>query len=163
MSQLSFSSPVGWLSLEAEANALVRVTWRQSEDKEPTPLLHEARRQIEAYLGGRLTRFDLPLDARGGAFERDVWRLMQAIPYGRTRNYGDIALELGQIARAVGQACGSNPIPIVIPCHRVVAADGLGGFSGGAGRATKRWLLSLEERGSGGPRQGDLFAAVTSP
>jgi methylated-DNA-[protein]-cysteine S-methyltransferase len=163
MPQLSFPSPVGWLTVAEDAGTLTRIAWRRGPEGDSSPLLAEARRQIEAYLDGRLTRFDLPARAEGSAFEQDVWRLMQAIPYGKTRSYGDIAGELGQIARAVGQACGSNPIPIVIPCHRVLAADGLGGFSGGNGRATKRWLLELEERMCGGPLQGDLFAAVTTP
>jgi methylated-DNA-[protein]-cysteine S-methyltransferase len=163
MHQHTFPSPVGWLSLAEEAGAITRITWRRGAAAEPTPLLSEARRQIEAYLDGRLTLFDLPVRAEGSAFEQDVWRLMRAIPYGQTRRYGDLAAELGQIARAVGQACGSNPVPIVIPCHRILAADGLGGFSGGAGRPTKRWLLDLETRVSGGPLQGDLFAAVTTP
>jgi methylated-DNA-[protein]-cysteine S-methyltransferase len=157
MPTLSFPSPVGWLSVTA-ADAVVRITWRRADEDESTPLLEEARRQIEAYLAGRLTAFDLPVLAHGSDFERQVWQAMREIPYGKTRRYGDIADELGGIARAVGQACGANPVPIVIPCHRVLAADGLGGFSGGAGRSTKRWLLELEERMTGGPRQADLFA-----
>jgi len=107
-------------------------------------LLAEAARQIEAYLAGRLTMFSLPLDPRGSGFQRKVWSAMCAIPYGETATYGTIAAELRSSPRAVGGACGRNPIPLVIPCHRVVAATGLGGYSGGEGLATKRWLLALE-------------------
>ena len=89
--------------------------------------------------------FDLPLAPEGTAFQKRVYAAMQRIPFGGMRSYGELAAELGSAARAVGGACGSNPLPIVIPCHRVVAAGGgLGGFSGGAGASTKTWLLHHE-------------------
>ncbi|MBI1775628.1 MAG: methylated-DNA--[protein]-cysteine S-methyltransferase [Proteobacteria bacterium] len=165
MPQLTFPSPVGWLSVTEEAGVIVRVAWRRGGEADLTPLLIEARRQIEAYLAGELASFDLPHRAEGSRFEQLVWQEMLKIPCGKTRTYGDIALATGAPARAVGQACGRNPIPLIIPCHRVLGADGLGGFSGGEGRPTKRWLLTLEQRMTGGPSQGDLFAAsaVTSP
>ena len=107
-------------------------------------LLAEAAAQLDAYFAGKLTRFDLPLAPSGSPFETRVWTAMQAIPYGETRVYGDLAELVGSAPRAVGRACGSNPIPIVIPCHRVLAKTGLGGYSGAGGLATKRHLLALE-------------------
>lgn len=120
--------------------------------------LTEAVRQIEAYFAGELTAFDLELVPEGNAFERAVWSELEKIPYGETVSYGDIATRIGQplsASRAVGAACGANPLPIVIPCHRVVGADGsLTGFGGGL--PTKRYLLDLEFRVK--PLAGTLFA-----
>ena len=110
-------------------------------------LAERAVLQIERYLGDPDAPFDLPLAVRGSAFQRDVWRQISAIPRGRTRTYGDLARRIGGEARAVGQACGDNPFPIVVPCHRVVAADGLGGFShhvDGYLMEAKKWLLKHE-------------------
>lgn len=110
------------------------------------PVLREAARQLDEYFEGLRTAFDLPLDLRCGTdFERAVWRLLREIPYGATRRYGELARQLGGagLARAVGGACGRNPLPILVPCHRVVASGGgLGGFSAGLER--KRALLELE-------------------
>ena len=103
--------------------------------------------QIEAYLADPRFRFDLPVSPSGTAFQKRVWERISAIPPGSTRRYGELAREIGSAARAVGQACGSNPIPIVIPCHRVVSSSGLGGFMhSGKGRPLdiKRWLLAHE-------------------
>jgi len=114
-----------------------------------TPLAERAARQIEAYREDPDTRFDFPVRIEGSAFQRSVWQAMCAIPRGKTRTYGDLARELGGEARVVGQACGDNRLPIVIPCHRVVAADGIGGFAhatGGYLLEVKRWLL-LHEAG----------------
>jgi methylated-DNA-[protein]-cysteine S-methyltransferase len=141
---ISFDSPVGRLAIAEEADAIVAIGWGAHPDGEPTPLLCEARRQLAAYFGGGIRRFDLPLAPPGSPFERRVWTAMQAIPYGETRRYGELAMELGSAPRAIGRACGRNPIPIVIPCHRVLARGGIGGYSGGAGLATKRALLALE-------------------
>ena len=95
----------------------------------------------------RLRDFELPLAPRGTVFEGRVWAAMQAIPYGETRSYGDLAGATGSAPRAVGRACGKNPIPIVIPCHRVLAKAGLGGYSGDGGLATKQRLLAVERAG----------------
>ncbi len=108
-------------------------------------LLQEVAGQIERYLAGRLHAFDLPLDLCGTAFQKAVWQAVQAIPYGQVRSYAQVAAAVGrpQAARAVGAAVGANPLPIVIPCHRVVCADGsLGGYGGGT--EMKRDLLRLE-------------------
>jgi methylated-DNA-[protein]-cysteine S-methyltransferase len=106
-----------------------------------------AARQLERYRENPDARFDLPVQVDGTALQRAVWDAMCAIARGRTRTYGDIARQLGADARAIGQACGDNRLPIVIPCHRVVAADGIGGFghaSGGYLLEAKRWLLAHE-------------------
>ncbi|SFL50259.1 methylated-DNA-[protein]-cysteine S-methyltransferase [Halogranum rubrum] len=101
------------------------------------------RAQLAAYGRGERREFDVPVSYPEGLVG-DVMRLMAAIPYGQTRTYGDLAAELDSSAQAVGQACGANPVPIVVPCHRVVAADGLGGFSAEGGTDLKRRLLALE-------------------
>jgi len=116
--------------------------------KDPENALAErAVRQLERYREDPDAKFDLPLLIEGSEFQRRVWDAMCAIPRGRTRTYGELAKALGGEARAVGQACGDNRLPIVIPCHRVVAADGIGGFShttDGYLIEAKRWLLMHE-------------------
>ncbi len=151
MSRLSKSveTPTGPVVLTEEDGSIVRVTWARGraapEFPESSPLLERAAEQIAAYFAGDLQAFDLPLKPAGSDFQRAVWREMLRIPYGETRSYGDLAKATGGVARAVGGACGANPIPIVIPCHRVLAADrALGGFSGGRGAETKAELLTLE-------------------
>jgi methylated-DNA-[protein]-cysteine S-methyltransferase len=111
------------------------------------PLAARAARQLERYREDPDAGFDLPLLIEGSPLQRSVWEAMCAIPRGRTRTYGELARELGADARAIGQACGDNRLPIVIPCHRVVAADGIGGFghsTGGYLLEAKRWLLMHE-------------------
>jgi methylated-DNA-[protein]-cysteine S-methyltransferase len=111
------------------------------------PLAERAARQLERYRADPDMKFDLPVVVEGTPLQRAVWDAMCAIPRGRTRTYGDIARELGADARDIGQACGDNRLPIVIPCHRVVAANGLGGFahaSSGYLIEVKRWLLAHE-------------------
>jgi methylated-DNA-[protein]-cysteine S-methyltransferase len=123
-----------------------------AESKDPDSALAErAVRQLERYRGDPDAKFDLPLLIEGSDFQRRVWDAMCAIPRGRTLTYGEMARKLGgmdhEAARAVGQACGDNKLPIVIPCHRVVAADGIGGFShttDGYLIDAKRWLLMHE-------------------
>ncbi|SDU36727.1 methylated-DNA--[protein]-cysteine S-methyltransferase [Stappia sp. ES.058] len=138
------SSPVGDLELEERDGALVRLSWVSGDRAASSPLLKEAARQIEAYFAGDLLAFDLPLAPAGNAFRQDVYKAMCAIPYGETATYGEIAAALSTSAQPVGQACGGNPVPIVIPCHRVVSATGLGGYSGAGGVETKIALLKLE-------------------
>jgi methylated-DNA-[protein]-cysteine S-methyltransferase len=144
MPSLSIPSPVGQLTIEEEDGAVVAIRWGDGGPSNGSPLLAEAARQLDAYFAGRLTDFDLPLAPQGSPFEQRVWAAMQAIPYGQTRCYGDLAHLVGSAPRAVGGACGKNPIPIVIPCHRVLAKTGLGGYSGEGGLATKERLLTLE-------------------
>lgn len=145
MPQLSFHSPIGMLTVSEEDGRIVSIDWGWVEDSRETPLLGRAREQIEAYFDGRLAAFDLPLDPAGTPYQRRVWDALLGIPFGETRRYGDVARALGSGSRAVGSACGRNPIPIVIPCHRVVGGNGgLGGYSGDDGIETKRFLLRLE-------------------
>ena len=109
-------------------------------------MLLRARDQLQAYFDGEITAFDLPLAPFGSPYRRRVWAALCAIPYGQTRSYQEIAAAIGGSARSVGGANGANPLPVLIPCHRVVGASGLGGYSGGDGLDTKRHLLSLEAR-----------------
>ncbi|HLN25903.1 MAG TPA: methylated-DNA--[protein]-cysteine S-methyltransferase [Patescibacteria group bacterium] len=145
MSYLSIHSPIGDLTLFEEDGKLVSIDWGWVDGGAETPLLAEARSQLEHYFDGQRQDFDLPLAPAGTAFQRRVWDALQRIPYGQALRYGDLAAELGSGPRAIGGACGRNPLPVVIPCHRVVAADGsLGGYSGVDGIDTKRALLDLE-------------------
>ena len=146
MPQLSLHTAIGDLSIAEEDGAIVSVDWGFGRDQTVTPLLARARDQLFAYLDGHLTRFDLPLNPAGTPYRRRVWAALCDIPYGATRSYADIARQAGGSPRSVGQANGSNPIPIIIPCHRVLATTGIGGYSGGEGLPTKRALLALEAR-----------------
>ncbi|MEO1248970.1 MAG: methylated-DNA--[protein]-cysteine S-methyltransferase [Pseudomonadota bacterium] len=140
-------SPVGTLVLTATDEAITSVTWvREGEtvEENPNDLLREAARQIAAYFE-KGEPFALPLEPAGSAFQRKGWKAMAEIPYGETESYGTLATRIGSGPRAVGMLCATNPIPIIVPCHRVVAAGGkLGGFSGGEGLPTKKWLLGHE-------------------
>jgi methylated-DNA-[protein]-cysteine S-methyltransferase len=144
--QLSLHTAIGDLSIAEEDGAIVSVDWGFGRDQTVTPLLSRARDQLFAYLDGHLTRFDLPLNPPGTPYRRRVWAALCDIPYGATRSYADIARQAGGSARSVGQANDANPIPIIIPCHRVLATTGIGGYSGGEGLPTKRALLALEAR-----------------
>jgi len=144
--QLSLHTSIGDLSIAEEDGAIVSVDWGFGRDQTVTPLLSRARDQLFAYLDGHLTRFDLPLNPAGTPYRRRVWAALCDIPYGATRSYADIARQAGGSPRSVGQANGSNPIPIIIPGHRVLATTGIGGYSGGEGLPTKRALLALEAR-----------------
>lgn len=145
MPQLSLNTPIGALTLTEEEGRIISLDWGWGCLQEPTPLLESARAQLEDYFAGRRQDFDLPLDPPGTAFQRKVWAALSAIPYGQVRRYGELAAELGTAPRPLGGACGRNPIPILIPCHRVVAQSGaLGGYSGLDGIETKRFLLRLE-------------------
>ncbi len=151
-------TPIGTLLIAGDEVALHRITfpahgraakpepeWQESQ-RGP---LGEAARQLRAYFLGKRAGFDLPLALAGTAFQRAVWRQLQQIPYGETISYGELARRVGnpKASRAVGSANGANPLPIVIPCHRVIASDGtLGGFGGGL--PTKQMLLALELRES---------------
>ncbi|NIZ63188.1 cysteine methyltransferase [Sedimentitalea sp. CY04] len=139
----SLDTPVGTLSVEEQDGAIVRLRWSADGD-EGTALLDQACDQLRAYFAGELQDFDLPLHVDGSDFQRAVCDAMSAIPFGKTRTYGDIARDLGGAAQPVGNACGANPIPVIIPCHRVLGANGLGGFSGDGGVETKVELLKHE-------------------
>ena len=154
-----FASPIGELILTASETALKGVFfpvrrnrsapeagWVEDDGRGPAgALLAAVRRQLTEYFDGTRTTFDLPLDGTGSTFERRVWDLLRTIPYGATTSYGALARRLGdpRATRAVGAANGKNPIPIIVPCHRVLGVRGeLTGFGGGLDR--KRWLLEHE-------------------
>ena len=138
----TLQTPLGPISVTETAGVITSLDWR-SGASEPTPLTQEALRQLQAYFAHKLARFDLPLDF-GTGFNALVRRAMAAIPQGETRTYGDLARDLHAPAQAIGQACGANPIPIIIPCHRILGAHSLGGFSAKGGVETKVWLLKHE-------------------
>jgi len=165
MPHISFATPIGDLSLFEEDGALVAVEWGRAQSDQhgggkTTPLLERARRQIEDYLAGRRRSFDLPLAPAGSAFQKRVWQAIARIPFGQTRSYGEIAHQVDSAPRAVGGACGRNPLAIIVPCHRVLASRGaIGGYSGGGGLDTKRQLLALEGHVARRPRD----RAASSP
>ena len=145
-SRLVFDSPVGPLTLLASERGLSAVLWpgERVRGKNPAkeaesrrhPILSKAARQLKEYFGGARRAFELPLDPLGSDFDLRVWRGLRAIGYGSTLSYGALARAIGnaKASRAVGGATGRNPIPIVVPCHRLIGSDGgLGGFSGGLG------------------------------
>lgn len=146
------SSPLGRLGIQGRV-ALTSIDFVSSRTplKRPvTPVARKVCAQLASYFSGSRTRFDLPLAAMGSEFQQRVWRAMRRIPAGRVRSYGQLARTVGSAPRAVGGACRANPIPIIVPCHRVVASAGLGGFMGAAGGralAIKRWLLRHEAGG----------------
>lgn len=144
MNAAKIKTPVGVLGLIEDDGAITQLVWDGWNEGVRSPVLKDGLAQLEAYFAGELEWFDLPLSPKGTEFQQQVYSAMSAIPRGETRTYGDIADELGVPAQPVGQACGSNPIPVIIPCHRVVGADGLGGFSGDGGVEMKVKLLQGE-------------------
>ncbi len=149
MASIFTETPIGRLLLEENDGKLTAVSLVQEAGVtctgEETPLLCETRRQIEQYFKGRRRDFDIPLAPVGTAFQCRVWKALCEIPFGKTASYGDIARAIGspRAFRAVGMACGRNPIILIVPCHRVLAAGGaIGGYS--EGLAVKRSLLKLE-------------------
>lgn len=147
---LTWQSPAGVLTVCEHCERLTAVIFGEAKGAAAaeTPLLAEARRQISAYLNGRLRTFDLPADLSCGTpFQQKVWTALTAIPYGRTATYADIAAATGnaRAVRAVGMANHRNPLPIIIPCHRVIGRNGtLTGYAGGL--PLKRFLLDLEQK-----------------
>jgi len=149
-------TPLGPVRITSNGTAITSVLFIDDDAAvtEPStdPLIAECARQLESYFSGSLTQFDLPLSPAGTAFQQRVWEMLQQVPFGRTASYVELALRLGdsKLTRAVGAANGSNPIAIILPCHRIIGADGsLTGYAGGLWR--KQWLLRHE---SG---QGELF------
>ena len=151
MPSMVLSSPIGELTLTANDHAVTRLDFgATAPDGDPqgpaSPLLQEAARQLAAYFNGTLCNFTLPLEPQGTPFQQKVWQALQAIPYGKTAAYSDIARAIGnpRAMRAVGMANHRNPLAILIPCHRVVGKDGsLVGYGGGL--PVKERLLALEK------------------
>jgi len=146
MLRLTVDTPTGSMTLTEKDGAIVRTEW-ESGGTDDTPLLREAAAQLAAYFDDPAQGFDLPLKVEASEFQQRVCDAMLAIPLGETRTYGELSKHLGVPAQAIGQGCGGNPIPVIIPCHRVLGANGLGGFSGLGGVETKVWLLKHERAG----------------
>jgi methylated-DNA-[protein]-cysteine S-methyltransferase len=143
------NTPVGWLRISADASGLTEISFIEDPPKTPQPVhlphLKEAYRQLSEYFRGERMSFNLPLNPRGTDFQRSVWRTLTQVPFGTTISYKALAQEVGCPggARAVGQANNRNPLPIVVPCHRVIGADGeLAGYA--LGPEVKRTLLRIE-------------------
>ena len=141
--ELCLSTPLGPLTLVEEDGGITRLEWRSGKATQ-TKALSEAAAQLNAYFAGSRTGFDLPLAPKVSDTQKAFLSALQRIPIGSTRTYGELAQELGLSAQGVGQLCGSNPIPILIPCHRVLGQRSLGGYSGAGGIETKVWLLKHE-------------------
>lgn len=146
------ATPVGFLGLRADSGFLVRVEFLGPQAVEippPSGLLREAQRQLAVWFTDPVFQFTIPCRLDGTAFQRKVWEQIATIPCGAVRTYSEVAKTIGSAPRAVGGACGANPLPIVVPCHRVVAAHGIGGFNarrdGLDWLSIKRWLLRHEQ------------------
>jgi len=147
---LPLDSPIGRLVLEGDGDVLIGIRLPNDPVHDadggtgPTPVLTRTALQLEEYFGGERTEFDVPMELDGTPFQRQVWAELTRIPYGVTISYGELARRVGRPRgpRAVGQANGRNPVPIIVPCHRVVAGNGIGGYGGGL--PVKRALLAVE-------------------
>lgn len=144
MPAVTLGSPVGRLTVVEAHGRIARVGWGLPASGTPTPLLRAAVAQLHAYFMNDISDFDLPLVDASSMPEAAVRTAMLAIPRGATMTYGEIATRTGSSARAVGQMCASNPLPIIVPCHRVVGVAVAGHYSGGGGADTKHWLLAHE-------------------
>ena len=147
MPQISMNSPVGAITIFEFDGQIVALDWGFVDEMETSPVLEEAKKQLNAYFSGQLDAFDLPLAPDGTDFQKAVWDAMCNIPKGKTATYKELATAAGspKAFQSVGTACGMNPVPIIIPCHRVLASgDKPGGYSGQGGLETKRDLLKIE-------------------
>jgi methylated-DNA-[protein]-cysteine S-methyltransferase len=148
--QAKLKTPFGMLGIRCDEAALSGIDFLKPGTKPQAPQTGFAKKvceQLNAYFADPAFRFDLPLSFDGTAHQRKVWQAMRRIPRGRVRTYGDVAAQIHSSPIAVGQACGENPVPIVIPCHRIVGKSGIGGFShhrNGYWLDVKRWLLTHE-------------------
>lgn len=145
---ISFDSPIGAITIESRDGKIISLTMGQSYPAFGSdPILREAKKQVSAYLAGKLEKFDLPVQLDGTAFQKSVWKVIAKTNFGKTVTYGDIAAKIGnpQAARAIGGAVGANPVPLIVGCHRVLGSNKkITGYSGGNGILTKEWLLELE-------------------
>ena len=146
MTQFSFHSPIGELTLSEEEGKIVSLDWGWSPISQETAFLIRAKQLLDDYFDGLNPVFNIPLNPHGTDFQQAVWQEMISISYGKTKTYGEIAKKIHSHPRAVGTACGLNPIPIIIPCHRIMGQNGkLTGYSGGDGVETKEFLINLEK------------------
>lgn len=153
-SLIRVNSPIGRLEIIARSDAIVGLDIesdgqlpREHHPEKKSAVLAKAATQLAQYFAGKRREFDVPTDLSGTEFQRSVWAELAAIPFGQVRSYGDVGSSTGRPAagRAVGGAVGANPIPIIVPCHRILASDGrITGYSGGNGIPTKVWLLDHE-------------------
>ena len=141
-------SPLGPLGFDVMDGAITTLKWGAPGNLVEGALADRLRDEFGAYFEGKLQRFTIPLAPKSSEFQQTFYAALCDIPYGRTRTYGEMAVDLEVSPQAIGQACGANPIAILIPCHRVLAADGLGGYSGVGGIEAKVALLKLEGAGS---------------
>lgn len=145
-----YRTPMGRVSIASDGSALTHFAFGPvpfEGQQHATELTNRASNEVLEYLAGKRTAFDVPLNASGSAFQRAVWKEISRIPYGQTRTYAEIAQRLGKpgALQAVGQACGRNPLPLFVPCHRVVGSNGkLGGYA--FGPAIKKFLIELEAK-----------------
>lgn len=147
---MPYESPIGRLVLECDGDVLIGI-WLPHEQRhtrndvdDVPPVLKETAAQLDEYFAGERTDFDVRMELDGTDFQREVWTELTRIPYGETISYGELARRVGRPSapRAVGQANGRNPIPVIVPCHRVLASNGIGGYGGGL--TVKRQLLAVE-------------------
>jgi len=142
---MSYLTSLGTITAFSEENAIIAIEWGQIENPQPNELLIALGKQLELYFDGKLENFNVKVKAKGTTYQKAVWNEMLTIPYGQTRTYTEISKRLSSSPRAVGTACGKNPIPIIIPCHRIISTNGsMGGYSAGSGITTKINLLNLE-------------------
>ncbi len=146
MNFLSMNTPLGSpITVFENDGTLVAIEWGRAPGGTTSPVLEQARSQIDAFFDGKRMDFDLPLAPAGTAFQLRVWHFLRTIPRGTVKTYGDVAHAIGSSPRAVGGACAANPLPIVVPCHRVIGTTGgMTGYSGLDGIETKVLLLRLE-------------------
>lgn len=147
---LNVDTPIGKMYFSGDDRCITGLAFGEAAEENPSPVLCEGARQLEEYFAGRRRTFDLPIQPQGTDFQKSVWQALCEIPYGKTASYGDVARKIGnsKACRAVGMANNRNPIAIIIPCHRVVGADGkLTGYAGGLDK--KEFLLKLEDENKG--------------
>lgn len=154
MPQLSLHTPIGPVTVSAEEEAIVALDWGWGRDQEATPVLLRAKAWLQAYFDGEVSPMDLPMNPFGTAYRRRVWQAIGEIPCGAVASYRRVAETAGGSPRSIGTAMATNPIPLLIPCHRVVGSGPagrlvIGGYSGGEGIETKRFLLDHEARMAG--------------
>ncbi len=137
-------TPIGPIWIEVTDGAVTASGWGRIDAPADDPVLTAALDELEAYFAGDLQHFTIPIRHGGTGLGGQVLDALMAIPFGETRTYGDLSKDIGAPAQAIGQACGANHVPVLIPCHRILSASGLGGFSAPGGVETKVWLLKHE-------------------